>query len=443
MQELTVSHAAELDRSGQVHLRAVHLLAALPLADVIVAQLQARLEVNIGPLSLAQVFHGILLVALLAAMLRRVIRVAAPARPAVIAAVFFAASIILSAVVQSIDGRLCMEDIVSDLKVLYWLTAWMACIVLCRRPEDFGTILYGLVIAGTYAAASVLAVHFLGMEELSPYEGIAASAGGLNTAKGLGGILAVTGLVWIWLTRWNFRLLGAAGFVLCNIALVLTYQRAGLVAGCVAALWLGGWRLFKPNGAAVQNWAFRPIVLAIAPVLLITFVLGTADLEKRWEDISDPDKAGSSRAAFWQEAAAIHSRADLPGRAVGIGYAGLLDGMEARWGSRIHSHSDLLDVLVVYGVLGLLCWLAVYLAILQMILREGLGLPAAAVGMAIFLVMVLECVFTGQMFGPHVMSFYLFALCGVCLGSRDRQREVSTLITGLAHGPEGSNREAP
>jgi len=443
MQELTISHAAELDRSGQVHLRAVHVLAALPLADVIFAQLQARLEVNIGPLSLAQVFHGILLVVLLAAMLGRVIRVAAPARPAAIAAGFFAASIILSAVVQSIDGRLCLEDVVSDLKVLYWLTAWMACMVLCHRPEDFGAILRGLVIAGTYAAASVLAVCFLGMEELSPYEGIAASAGGLNTAKGLGGILAVTGLVWIWLTRRNFRLLGAAGFVLCNIALVLTYQRAGLVAGCVAALWLAGWRLLKPNGAAVQNWALRPIVLAIAPVLLIVFVLGTTDLQKRWEDLSDSDRAGSGRAAFWQEAAAIHWRTDLPGRVVGIGYAGLVDGMEARWGSRIHSHSDLLDALVVYGVLGLFCLLAVYLAILRMILPEGLGLPAAAMGMAIFLVMVLECVLTGQMFGPHVMSFYLFALCGVCLGSPVRQGEVSPTATGPAHESEGPDREAP
>jgi hypothetical protein len=436
MQELTISHAAQLDRSGQVHLRAVHLLAALPLADVIVAQLQARLEVNIGPLSLAQAFHGILLVVLLAVMLRRVIRVAAPARPAAIAAGFFAASIVLSAVVRSIDASVCLEDIVSDLKILYWLTAWMACMVVCRRPEDFRVILRGLVIAGTYAAASVLAVYFLGMEELSPYEGIAASAGGLNTAKGLGGILAVTGLVWIWLTRRSFRLLGAAGFVLCNIALVLTYQRAGLVAGCVAALWLAGWQLFKPNGSAVRNWALRPIVLAIAPVLLIAFVLGTTDLQKRWEDLADLDKAGSSRGAFWQEAAAIHSRADLPGRVVGIGYAGLVDRMEAQWGARIHSHSDLLDALVVYGALGLICWLAVYLAILRMILPEGLGFPAAAMGVAIFLVMVLECVLTGQMFGPHVMSFYLFALCGVCLGSHDRQRHVSIATTGSPHEPE-------
>ena len=294
--------------------------------------------------------------------------------------------------------------------------------VLCRRPEDFRVILGGLAIAGTYAATSVLAVYFLGMEELSPYEGIAASAGGLNTAKGLGGILVVTGLVWIWLTRRSHQLLGAAGFVLCYVALVLTYQRAGLVAGGLAALWLASWRILRPRGPPDRNWAFRPILLSLVPALMITLVLGTTDLEKRWNDLGDVDKAGSGRAALWQEAAAVHAEADLLGKVVGIGYADLLAHIESRRGPRIHSHTDVLDALVIYGVLGLLCWLAVNWAILQMILRKGLTLPASAAALAVFLVMVLECVLTGQMFGPHVMSFYLLAIFGICLGSQSRQR---------------------
>ncbi|MCX5683133.1 MAG: O-antigen ligase family protein, partial [Planctomycetota bacterium] len=358
----------------------------------------------------------------LAVIAGRVIHIAAMARPVAVAAVFFGASIVLSAVVRELGGKLCLEDVVNDLKVLYWLAAWMACMVLCRRPEDFRIILYGLVIAGTYAAASVLAVYLLGMEELSPYEGVAASAGGLNTAKGLGGILVVTGLVWTWLTRRSHWWLGAVGFVLCYVALVLTYQRAGLVAGGLAVLWLAGWRIFRPQAAPDRNWAFRPILLSLVPALIITFVLGTADLEKRWNDLGDIDKAGSGRAAFWQEAAAIHARTDLPGKIIGIGYTGLLDNMESRYGSRIHSHTDVLDALVIYGVLGLICWLAINGYILQTILRRGLTLPASATALAVFLVMVLESVFTGQMFGPHVMSFYLLAIFGICLGSQSRRR---------------------
>jgi len=433
-----------------VLLRAVYLLAAVPLADVVLAQAQARLEINLGPLTLAQAFHGLLLVVFLAVIAgRSFLRIAEPVYPVAIAATFFGATIVLSAIARGLGGGLSLEDVTNDLKVLYWPAAWMACMVLCRRPEDFRVILGGLAVAGTYAAASVFAVYFLGIEELSPYEGIAASAGGLNTAKGLGGILAVTGLVWIWLTYERRPWLGAAGFVICYVALALTYQRAGLVAGGAAALWLAAWRIFgamprqrrlgmRRGGcgdpprtglsctglscvAVPRNWALRPVMLSLVPILIVTFVLGATDMEKRWNDLWDADKAGSGRALFWQEAAAIHQQADLPGKVVGIGYGALVDRMESRYGARIHSHSDVLDALVVYGVLGLIGWLAVYGAILRMILRRGLAWPVSAAALAVFLVMALESVLTGQMFGPHVMSFYLLAIFGVCLGLPSRQ----------------------
>jgi len=422
MQALAHDRAVTSGWAGALRFRAVYLLAAVPLADVVLAQAQARLEINLGPLTLAQAVHGLLLVVFLAVIAGRSSRIAEPAQPVAIAATFFGATIVLSAIVRGLGGGLSLEDVANDLKVLYWPVAWMACMVLCRRPEDFRVILGGLTVAGTYAAASVFVVYFLGIEELSPYGGIAASAGGLNTAKGLGGILAVTGLVWIWLTRERRPWLGAAGFVICYGALALTYQRTGLVAGGAAALWLAAWRIFGTKGPAPRNWALRPVVLSLVPVLMVTLVLGTADMEKRWNDLLDADKAGSGRVTFWQEAAAIHQQADLPGKVVGIGYSALVDGMESRYGARIHSHSDVLDALVVYGVLGLIGWLAVYWAILRMILRSGLAWPASAAALAVFLVMALESVITGQMFGPHVMSFYLLAIFGICLGLPSRQR---------------------
>jgi hypothetical protein len=422
MQALAHDRAVTLGRTGVFRFRAVYLLAAIPLADVILAQMQARLEINLGPVSLAQAVHGLLLFVFLAVIAGRTSRIAESAHPVALAAAFFGAAVILSAVVRIINSGLSLEDVTNDLKVLYWPAAWMAYMVVCHKPEDFRVILGGLAVAGTYAAASVFAVYFLGIEELSPYEGIAASAGGLNTAKGLGGILAVAGLVWIWLTRERRPWLGAAGFVICYGALALTYQRTGLVAGGAAALWLAAWRIFGTKGPAPRNWALRPVVLSLVPVLMVTLALGTADIEKRWNDLLDADKAGSGRVVFWQEAAAIHQQADLPGKVVGIGYSALVDGMESNYGARIHSHSDVLDALVIYGVLGLIGWLAVYWAILRMILRRGLAWPASAAALAVFLVMALESVFTGQMFGPHVMTFYLLAIFGICLGLPSRQR---------------------
>ena len=439
MQELTGIAEVPLARPRAPSRLGVHLLAILPLADVVLAQAQARLDLAVGPLSLAQAFHGAVLVLLLAALVSHWTRPgksgqlpfsaaengncpdSPSARPVAMAAGFLAACVILSAAVRAAGGRWLLEDFVSDLKVLYWLAAVAACMVLCRGPADYRAVLAGLAAAGTYAAASVIAVQCLGIEGLSPYEGVDASAGGLNTAKGLGGILAAGGLVWVWLTRYRRPWLGAAGFALCYVALAMTYQRAGLVAGCAAVLWLAAWRLFCAGRGPVGEWAWRPLVLCLVPFLVLVLVLGTGDLAKRWSDLGDTSKAGSGRLAFWQEAGSIYGRADWTEKSAGIGYSRLLDAMDAGYGARIHTHSDVTDALVIYGALGLAGWLAVLLAVGRMALRGGLGRPAAAAGVAVFLVMALECAFTGQMFGPHVMSFYLLAICGVCLGDESQR----------------------
>ncbi|KPK84460.1 MAG: hypothetical protein AMJ81_05410, partial [Phycisphaerae bacterium SM23_33] len=360
--------------------------------------------------SLAQAYHGTMLAGLAAILAGRLRRFPPSQRFLLVAAAGFAASVAVSLAFRLLGGPLPLEDLVAGLQVAYWLVLWPTVLVVCRSDADCRRVLAGVALAGVYAALSVIYFYVVGGQAASPYPDIAASAGGLHTAKGLGGIL-ITGCVCAaWLSGRRFKLLGSLAVVVCLAGLFLTYQRAGLVAMLLALAWLAVWYLVGGRSRPDADWAGRLLVVAGVALVAILAVIGTSDLQKRWQDLPDLDKAGSARIAFWRVALEHYGALSPAEKVFGIGYAALAEAMANLYGSRIHTHSDVLDVLVMFGLLGLGFWLGVQVAALRMIWRCRSAGPLFAASLAVYLVMLSEGVLTGQILAPHVMGVYLMSL---------------------------------
>ena len=438
--------AAEPCARATVHpgsrLRPAYLFAIIPLLDMVLAQVQSQWVPRIGPLSLAQLSHGIIMLAMSVLVFARLRYFPARYRFMLIPMACLAGSIFLSLACGLLNGRMTLEDLVAAFQVIYWLVLWLGIFVCCRDRRDCVLVLKGVVVAGIYGAVSVTFLYLRAGKEGSHYTGIVASAAGLNTAKGLAGIIATAGLVALWLFRERWRLSGAFVFFMCLAAVVLTYQRAGLAATGVAVLWLALWRASARWKRTGEKLAANPVLIAAAVILVIALTVGTADLEARWDDISDPQKAGSGRITFWRVALAHYAVLDWPAQVSGIGYSRMADALERKYGARIHTHSDPLDVLLMFGAAGILSWLLLNVAILRMIAASRADPSRFAVALAIYLVMLCESLLTGQMLGPHVMAFYALAITCTCLSWRDRLRPQADAHTAAQPGLPPPNREA-
>jgi O-antigen ligase len=411
----------------------VHVLAALPLLDILVGQVQSQWEILFGPLSFAQIYHAIALLSILVILFANVRCFASAYRFVILPIAFFLGGILLSAGCVLTEGKLSLETVIADFQIVYWLVFWLAVIAACTSARDCRVILGGIIAAGIYAGFIVIYLYFSRGEDASIYEDLVGNAAGFHTAKGLTGILATAGLAGLWLFRKRAKLLGIIILFVCIAGMLLTYQRAGLVGFVVAVAWLAVWYARAPG---VKNkearWVLYPIVILAISAVVILGMIGTSDLEKRWEDISDDEKAGSGRIAFWNVAVTHYAQMDLMSQVSGIGYAGMADALERRYGARIHTHNDFLDVILMFGAVGLLGFVAVHFAILRMIRRSTTHPTTFATVMGVYLMMFCQCMFTGQILGPTVMSCYLAGITCMCLHARYQMQ--SDIKTSLIEG---------
>lgn len=386
------------------------ILALLPAGDVVLAQVQAAFWVQLGPLTMPQAWHGLILLMMAAVLAARLREFPRGHGFALLAAGFFGAAIALSIGLRVVSGEVVLEDVVAGLQVAYWLLLWPCAIVICRTAVACRRVLAGIAAAGVYAAVSVIYCYISGNPDSSPYADIAASAGGLNTAKGLGGILIVGGLAAGWLFRERSRLLGVGALAICVGGLFLTYQRAGLVALGVVLLWLGVWYLGKGRRQSGAAWIGRLVCIGIVALVMLLIVIGISDLQERWKDLSNSAKAGSARLEFWQVAMDYYQTLGVTEKLSGISYAGLVETMQDIYGARIHAHNDVLDATIMFGLLGLAGLVLVHAAVLRAIWAGRARSPLFAISVGVYLTMLSESILTGQMFAPHVMALYLAAV---------------------------------
>jgi len=389
------------------------LVAFLPLLDLVVGQAQAKWLLQADPLSLSQAYHGAAMLVLAMVLISKLRWLAVSARGLLPAVVCLGASLLVTVVCILAEGDLTLETIVAVGQVIYWLILFLAVLSLASSKADRFLVLGGIVVAGLYASVCVIYIYFTAGQDASIYEKLIGNAAGFATAKGLTGVLATAGLVGLWMFRTRNRPLGAAILLVCIVGMLLTYQRAGLVGFVVAVVWLAWWGL-RNRSRSETSWAMFGAALLVAAALALLALVGTGGLEQKWADMGDLEKAGSGRAAFWQVALTHYGQMDPLSKVSGIGYTRTAESLERRYGARIHTHSDFLDFLLMYGALGFVGYVAFHACVVRFVLRLNKSSSALAAGLAIYIVMLSQAFFTGQALAPSVMSCYLGAIACIC-----------------------------
>jgi O-antigen ligase len=113
----------------------------------------------------------------------------------------------------------------------------------------------------------------------------------------------------------------------------------------------------------------------------------------------------------------------------------MLDMVYASLGVVVHTHNDLLDMLVIGGVLGLIVLGLIFSGIVVQIRSAKPASPEFAVAVAILVVLGCQAFFTGQLFLPDVMSFYLLAITAVLACAREPGADRRTVVRGLTMRP--------
>jgi hypothetical protein len=417
-------------------------LAALPCVDVVLNQIGNLGAITIWGLSVFQAVRGGLLVvslALLAHELRRCDR-----RTFRDAAVVFLYPLALTfATVVEVASRSTLEaeTVVALLQSFYWVA--VLALVLTRVDHPGSRVIEnGLLVAGSVAAASVLIVFVLRGAPENAYQiaGVDASWGWFFTMKGLTGQLLVAGIVAAMVARtrgarWAYGVAAAA-----VAATFLTYARTGQVALAVALLWLFLTRSRKSPWALAREVAVVGAVVAIALSVPRVQPALADNLSLRWRDVidegmRDQGKAGSGRANLLPDSWRAFASGGAVDVVVGRGFAGMRDAVDQAGYSRMHTHNDLLDLLLATGFLG-------FLAMTWLVATAWRRLKAAGgqwrYSLAIWLVWGVHGALTGQLWLPDAMAWYGLGLGAVAASGR-RAALPAISMTAVA----GRERERP
>lgn len=401
--------------------RAFVFLTLIPIADSAANQLQNALGLSMGPLSMLQAFRGGLTVAMMVMVLKYFYAIRAQAPMILGACALFLYSLgayMCKEVV--VTGSVEVENVTHYAQMIYWLEVWLLAVATFDTPHRRNVALLCIVAAGLMGCASIFYGYLTGTRLAYAYQDIMASAGLFSTGKGIAGVLVVSGIVsaYVWRNRADSR----GSFMACVMfaGAFLTYARAGLVALVVGLFALLCWAVAICHDAVYTRWARRLLFWCLLATAIGYVVVGTGDLTARWGDIADPDQAGSGRSVFWKIALRSYWDADLAEQALGHGYVGMCRVIQWGYGMRIHTHNDLLDMLLVGGVPGVVSLFALWAALIMRLRFLNIADAEFGTGLAILASFFAQSMLTGQMFDPSTMSVYGIAfMCVTGEGSKD------------------------
>lgn len=389
------------------------ILLGVPLCEMVCGQIQGLLSLRAGSWSIAQVYHCVALCVVIAYLASRLRRPCELPRSVAACIVMFLLITGVSTIMALRHNGHVREDVIAFSQILYWVLVWLIYLLECSTTEGCRLVLKGILIGSVYMAISVVALHLLGGGAYSRYEGVSASFGGFSTAKSLGGILCVAGLLSLRIRSTPLQM----GLLCVSLTgLMLTYQRAGQLAMLAAIAWIVGMSMRSRIKEILFSARF--VIACIGVVAAVAAFVDTDALTERWRNanVSLGGKAGSGRLGLWTDAVNAFEEMNPLDRMLGVGYSGMRDAMleEGLGGNRKHTHSDVLDILLAFGVLGILGWVAIHYAVIQTVRACAKSSAEYAIGGAVYIVFFVESLITGQVFGPATMIVYLGAITGLC-----------------------------
>ena len=332
------------------HTRLILALAMIPALDCILNQLTNAFQWTLGSLTLLEAFRGFLVaVFLVIALWELYIDHSAFSRiPRPALAGFLLLFLLVSREVI-LTGAIAVDGAVAYGQMAYWLLMWCLVSVLCTQPEHAQILLRGLAVGAVLTAMSVIIGLLFGGLNYYEEESVRSSSGWFKTAKMITGILVTGGVIILYLGRANRNWLAPVLALLCFIACLVTYARAGAVAMVATVLWLVFWDV-QPKEHA--NWQPLNRFLAIALLAAVTAVIAipAQTLFSRWSDVSEGEKAGSGRVSIWLVSIEAYTSGSIAEQILGRGYSAMSDVLFTSYGDDVkHTHNDTLDMLLVAG----------------------------------------------------------------------------------------------
>ena len=200
-----------------------------------------------------------------------------------------------------------------------------------------------------------------------------------------------------------------------SVAILLTIKRGAIIALLVSSC------VYVVSYARIQL-GLREFVKVLVFVLVFGLTVTSIvhwkweDIQVRMEDISDPERGGSGRAGIYRLIVRDWSNADISHKLLGFGSRSVQRSTGSYYGATtgVYAHSDWLQFLHDYGILGIFVLGSLHVTILGMI-REGFRrrhryTPSLVMG---YTILFLVNIYSGHLFG-HLAIYLGILLAFVC-----------------------------
>jgi O-Antigen ligase len=326
-------------------------------------------------------------------------------------AIFVALAIVVFIMKSGLTRGTSMEILKGELtlyfKYFFWAFSWLF-IGLSVRNALRGRLLLTYIVLGVSVDAMFKIIGAAtGRWGVDAYAsaGVSASFGaeGISGKATVGFLLPAMFLCWYLLkNRAGAAVLTSSVFF---AAIVVTYDRTAQVAVSLSLFWCVVWALFLSRRQRSHGIVFRFVVLLLIGGWIYAADYGMGHLTARWTHELETDRAldGSGRLSLYAASWKWFRTANGLDLLFGQGQNRTFDMIEQSVGKRLHTHSDLFDMMSYGGILGLILY-AYLMYVLLGLLREipyfCLEFQIAAAIAISFLVM---SVVTGQMDATHAM----------------------------------------
>ncbi len=401
-------------------------LGAIPVLDVVLNQVGNVTGTRLWGLSVFQVARGLLLLASAPLLARGLSRVSDRDFRMVAAVFLYPLALVFSAALEAASrSAVEIETVIAVLQSLYWVVVLALVLLRTGRSGQSRALENGLMAGGVAAAASVIVALVLGGGTRNVYQdaGVDASWGWFLTTKGLSGQLLVCSVVALMVGSERRSWLAYVVAACSATAAFLTYQRTGLVALVIAAVWLFVSRRRRAVWLVIRDLA----VIGLAAYVVVSIprvesVLAD-NLATRWRDVLDEGmraqgRSGSGRVSLLPDAWGEFVSGRVGEVWLGRGFAGMLDAVERAGYIRIHTHNDILDVLLVGGIVGFLALVALLATVWRRLMPPFSNPTRWRYSFAIVLVWATHAMLTGQLWLPDAMSWYVLGLGAAATGTR-------------------------
>jgi len=208
----------------------------------------------------------------------------------------------------------------------------------------------------------------------------------IKSSENIGYSIVCCASLLLWGARRHMPTTIVASMVVCVALALLADKRGAIVAIAGGILTFVAIRMRDRWRRRIQS------VGLLIPVGLIGgffFVQHRYALVDDWRDVHDPDRIGSGRGEIYRAVWQGWLDASLVEMLVGRGLLGTLHVTYERLGTTTAAHSDLLEVLTEYGILGLLVYLAFFWESMKLCIWAVRSRHPAAGPFGVALVMIL------------------------------------------------------